>query len=88
VTLEADGVILQTIDPTIPLGPGCGPALRPRSLAARQSARGLVFFDVSPEFRASQSAMILAYRPTRWGGAGRLEVKLPGCLEACKGRRQ
>jgi hypothetical protein len=84
VTLEAGGVILQTTDPKISLGRGCGPTLTPRRLGARQTARGLLIFEVSPEFRASGAPMVLAYRPTRWGGAGRLEVKVPGCLEACK----
>jgi hypothetical protein len=84
VTLESGGVILQSSDPNTPLGRGCVPALRAQRVGARKSARGLVLFDVSPEFRATAATMILAYRPTRWGGAGRLEVKLPGCLEACK----
>jgi len=84
VTLESGGVILQSSDPKAPLAARCRPALAPQRLRARQSARGAVVFEVSPEFRARQAPMILAYRPTRWGGAGRLEVKLPGCLEACK----
>lgn len=88
VTLEAGGVILQTIDARAPLGNRCSNVLTARRLPARQSVKGLVIFEVSPEFKAGQASLTLAYRPTRWGGAGRLEVKVPTCLEACKERSQ
>lgn len=88
VTLEAGGVILQTMVAPGPLGNRCGSVLTPRRLSARQSMKGLVVFEVSPEFKAGQTSLTLVYRPTRWGGAGRLEVKVPACLEACKDRSQ
>jgi hypothetical protein len=88
VTLEAGGVILQAANP-VPNratrhATRCVPALTAKRLLPRQAARGAVMFAISPEFRAGQMPMILAYRPTRWGGAGRLEVKIPRCLEVCK----
>ena len=88
VTLEAGGVILQTVIAPGPLGNHCGNVLMPKRLPARQSMKGRVVFEVSPEFKAGKTDLILAYRPTRWGGAGRLEVKVPACLEACKERSQ
>jgi hypothetical protein len=86
VTLEAGGVILQAAAVSAPLAQRCTPALTARRLPSRQHARGSVIFEISPEFRASPAPITLAYRPTRWGGAGRLEVAIPRCLEACKER--
>jgi hypothetical protein len=88
ISLEAGGVILQTKVSPEAVAAGGSPALTAQRLAAGHSLRGSVIFAVSPEFRASTAPMILAYRPTRWGGAGRLEVRIPNCLEACKERGQ
>ena len=88
VTLESGGVILQTTPPTVSLVARCAPALTARRLPARQTARGTVLFEISPEFRAGQGSMELVYRPTRWGGAGRLSVRIPACLDNCKERPQ
>jgi hypothetical protein len=86
ITLEGGGVILQTIGARAPLVERCGKVLTAQRLPARQSVEGLVVFAVSPEFRSGPD-LTLAYRPTRWGGAGRLLVRVPRCLEACKERR-
>jgi hypothetical protein len=84
VTLESGGVILQTENSsTTQQRPQCAPTLSPRRLPARQTASAVVLFEISPEFQAGQGPIILAYRPTRWGGSRRLEVEIPTCLDRC-----
>jgi hypothetical protein len=83
VTLESGGVILQPENYAAPVGKSCGPQWTPQRLSPHRTLRGLLPFAVPPDFGASGKDPILAYRPTRWGGAGRLEVRVPACLDRC-----
>jgi hypothetical protein len=83
VTLESGGVILQVENRAAPVGKSCGPQWTSRRLPPRGTLRGVLLFAVPPDFGASGRDPILAYRPTRWGGAGRLEVRVPACLGHC-----
>lgn len=83
VTLESGGVILQVENRAAPVGKSCGLQWTAQRLPPRRTLRGVLLFAVPPDFNASGRDPILAYRPTRWGGAGRLEVRLPGCLGHC-----
>jgi hypothetical protein len=83
VALERGGVILEAryLDQK-PL-PNCAPMLPQRQIRVGQSVRGTVMFDVPPSFSSGSGPIKLSYRPTRWGGAPRVEVKIPPCLDAC-----
>lgn len=88
-TLEQGGVILQPrhIDP--PRLAGCTPLLKPLQLKPGQGSAGFVVFEVPNGFRTSAAAagaapLVLAFKPTRWGGAKRLEFAVPSCLDACE----
>lgn len=83
VTLESGGVILQVENRVAPVGKSCGPQWTAQRLSPRRTLHGVLLFAVPPDFSASGRDPILAYRPTRWGGAGRLEVRVPGCLGHC-----
>jgi hypothetical protein len=83
VTLESGGVILQSENPATSVGKSCSPQWTPQRLSPRRVLRGLLLFAIPPDFGASGKDPILAYRPTRWGGAGRLEVRVPACLDRC-----
>ena len=89
-TLEKGGVILQPrhIDP--PKLESCTPLLKPTQLRPKQGLAGFVLFEVPNGFRTAAAAaaagdppLVLAFKPTRWGGAKRLEFVLPGCLDTC-----
>jgi hypothetical protein len=82
-TLESGGVILQVEKRAAAVGKSCGPQWTAQRLSPRRALRGVLLFAVPPDFGASGRDPILAYRPTRWGGAGRLEVRVPGCLGHC-----
>jgi hypothetical protein len=75
VTIEKDGVIIQ---PEVNPKPsaGCAPLLEPRSMRHDQINSGVVVFQLPDESFARTG--IVAYKPTRWGGAPRVEVKLAG----------
>jgi len=83
VSLERGGIILDAkyIDQA-PL-PNCAPLLPQKQLKAGGMAKGIVLFELAPSFQSSPAPITLAYRPTRWGGAPRVEVKLRPCLDAC-----
>jgi hypothetical protein len=81
VTLERDGVILQSELKPEP-GAACTPLLEPKLLDRGQSATGFVVFEV-PEEAFARSAK-LAFKPTRWGGAPRVQVDVPECLDRCE----
>lgn len=83
VTLESGGVILEVENRAASVGKSCGPQWTAQRLSPRRSLRGVLLFAVPPDFGASGRDPILAYRPTRWGGAGRLEVRVPACLGHC-----
>jgi hypothetical protein len=82
-SLEKGGVILQGrhVDP--PRLPRCSPLLSPKELRANQSLRGFVLFEVPASFRRGDVPLVLAYHPTRWGGARRVEFRVPACLDTC-----
>jgi hypothetical protein len=71
VTIEKDGVIIQ---PEVHPAPstGCSPLLEPRTLRHDQVASGVVVFQVEDEAFVRSST--IAYQPTRWGGAPRVQV--------------
>jgi hypothetical protein len=47
---------------------------------------GFALFEVPKRFRTkTDDPIVLSYKPTRWGGARRVEVPLPECLDACTG---
>lgn len=83
VTLESGGVILQVENHAAPVNKSCGPQWTAQRLSPRRTLRGVLLFAVPPDFGGSGRDPILAYRPTRWGGAGRLEVRVPSCLGHC-----
>ena len=83
VTLESGGVILQAEIRAAPVGKSCSQQWTAQRLSPRRTLRGVLLFAVPPDFGASGRDPILAYQPTRWGGAGRLEVRVPGCLDHC-----
>lgn len=73
VTIEKDGVIIQSEVNPEPSA-GCAPLLEPRTMRHDQVNSGVVVFQL-PDESFAQSG-IVAYKPTRWGGAPRVEVKL------------
>jgi len=89
ITLEKGGIILQAIFVNPPTLSGCIPGLPVKQLRAAESTRGFALFDVPEAFRRNGSGpFILAYHPTRWGGAKRAEIKIPPCLDACGERER
>ena len=71
VTIEKDGVIIQ---PEVQPKPstGCSPLLEPKAMRHDQVASGVVVFQVPDE--AFLRSSTIAYQPTRWGGAPRVQV--------------
>lgn len=59
---------------------GCGRLLAPQSLHGGQHASGAVVFGL-PEAEARDAVLVFA--PTRWGGAPRVALAMPDCLDAC-----
>ena len=56
----------------------CMPLLRIDVLRAKQVAKGFVLFDIPVSGPGSDlHEMNLAYRPTRFGGAGQVMIRLP-----------
>lgn len=82
-SLENGGVILLPRHIDRPLLPGCFPLLSPSALRAKQSVRGFVLFEMPVAWTSGRDPIVLAYRPTRWGGARRIEARIPPCLDAC-----
>ena len=74
--LDAGGVILDSA--IVQKAPAeCGSLLTPKSVRAGKSADGAVVFDLPPGFNPDHQPVRLAYQPTRWGGARRVETVLP-----------
>jgi hypothetical protein len=82
-SLQRGGVILQARYVELPLLQRCLPLLQPSRLRARQSARGFVLFELPVAWTAAREPFVLVYRPTRWGGAQRIEARIAPCLDAC-----
>jgi hypothetical protein len=80
-SLEQGGVVLEPdVDPKP--ADRCRTLLVARSLHRNQVAQGLVIFTL-PHERYAHSAR-LVYQATRWGGAPRIELSLPACLDGCR----
>jgi hypothetical protein len=73
MTLEKGGVVIDS-EPTLKATRGCAPLLDQKKLDHDQTGTGFVVFQV-PDETFVQSA-IVAFKPTRWGGAPRTEIKL------------
>jgi hypothetical protein len=82
--LRRGGVILNARHINQPLLPECMPALAARQLKIGEAVSGFALFEVPKSFRATtDDPIVLAYRPTRWGGSRRVEVPIRECLDAC-----
>jgi hypothetical protein len=83
VALERGGIILEAKYLDQKPVHDCTPLLPQRQIRVGQSVRGTVMFDIPPSFSSGSGPIKLSYRPTRWGGAPRVEVKIEPCLDAC-----
>ena len=84
--MRRGGVILNARHINQPLLPGCQPLLPARQMRAGESLGGFALFEVPRSFRTTtDDPIVLSYQPTRWGGARRVEVPIPECLDACAG---
>jgi hypothetical protein len=73
-TLAKDGKLFQALlEPTAT--PACAALLDPKRLAPGESIRGILVFE-APDVTYLRSA-VLQFRPARWGGELRVEVRLP-----------
>jgi hypothetical protein len=82
--LRRGGVILAAKYINQPVLAGCAPLLPARRLRAGEGATGYALFEVPRSFRTrTEDPIVLSYRPTRWGGARRVEVPIRECLDAC-----
>jgi hypothetical protein len=81
-SLERDGIILQArhVDP--PELARCKPLLAAKQLTPKQTVRGFVLFELPASFTTGDP-LVLAFRPTRWGGASRAEFRIPTCFDNC-----
>lgn len=74
--LESGGTALESAILSKAPG-GCAPLLAPKSLRPGKTADGIVVFDLPAGFTPAHRQVKLAYQPTRWGGARRVEAVLP-----------
>jgi hypothetical protein len=82
--LRRGGVVLNARHINQPLLPECKPALAARQLKIGEAVTGFALFEVPKSFRTTtDDPIVLAYRPTRWGGSRRVEVPIRECLDAC-----
>jgi len=82
--LRRGGVILNAKHINQPLLSGCEPLLPAKSLKAGENVAGFALFEVPKGFRVkTEDPIVLSYKPTRWGGARRVEVPIRECLDAC-----
>jgi hypothetical protein len=79
VTLEKSGVILASERGAKP-GPECKPLLEPQRLTHDQTQGGVVVFQVPDESFLKDG--VVAFKPTRWGGAPRVEIKVSEVVAA------
>ena len=87
-SLEKQGIVLQPRHVNPPLLDGCLPLLRQKQLDANSDPnQGFVLFEVPARFRNDAVPITLAYQPTRWGGAARVELSVPSCLDRCDSPR-
>jgi hypothetical protein len=87
IELSRGGVILRSryIDP--PVLARCQPLLPTKQLLPDENIEGFAVFEVPKSFRENKQGkpIVLSYRPTRWGGAKRVEIPIPDCFDACAG---
>jgi len=84
VELRRGGVVLSARHINQPLLPGCKPLLAPQQLKVGENVSGFALFEVPKGFRiTTDDPIVLSYKPTRWGGARRVDVPLRECLDAC-----
>jgi hypothetical protein len=85
LTIESGGVVFRGLLPAQAprLPAGCAPLLGHPSLRRGATATGVVLFEVPADFSFAPGSVVLAYRPTRWGGAAQVQVALPDCLPSC-----
>lgn len=82
--LRRGGIILNARYIDQPLLPGCQPLVAAKSLRAGDGLEGFALFEVPRSFRTpTADPIVLSYKPTRWGGARRVEVPIRDCLDAC-----
>jgi hypothetical protein len=82
--LRRGGVILNARHINQPLLPGCKPLLPAKQLHVGEDVSGFALFEVPKSFRTTtEDPIVLSYKPTRWGGARRVEVPIRECLDAC-----
>ena len=82
--LRRGGVILNARHINQPLLPGCKPLLAPKPLKVGENISGFALFEVPRSFRTTtDDPIVLSYKPTRWGGARRVDVPIRECLDAC-----
>lgn len=82
--LRRGGVILNAKYINQPLLAGCKPLLPAKQLRIGEDVSGFALFEVPKSFRATtDDPIVLSYKPTRWGGARRVEVPIRECLDAC-----
>lgn len=87
-SLEKQGIVLAPRHINPPLLQRCLPLLRPKQIdAGQEPLRGFVLFEVPTRLRQDDKPLTLAYRPTIWGGAQRLEITIPACLDECDSPR-
>jgi len=87
LALRRGGVILNAKYINQPLLSACQPLLPARQLKAGESLAGFALFEVPKGFRTTTAdPIVLAYKPTRWGGARQVEVPIRECLDACPER--
>lgn len=82
--LQSGGIIVAT-EPAPRCNPGgtCCAQLPAQRLRKGQRIEGALIFAVPKSLRASNKPIVLAYRPTRWGGSARVEIRMPTCLDTC-----
>ena len=84
VTLHDGGVIYYADLDLKRRFQGCTPRLKLQSLKRDGVAKGYVVFEVPPP---EPKQLHLSYRPTRWGGAGRVYLSLPECVACADDRK-
>jgi len=85
VTLEKGGVILNSERAAKP-GPECKPLLEPTRVMHDQTHGGVVIFQIPDESFLKDGAV--AFKPTRWGGAPRVEIKIAEVVAARPGGKK
>jgi hypothetical protein len=74
VTLEGGGVVFRS-SLTIPAGSKCMPPLGPKQLRHNETATGFAAFELPAD--TNLRVLTIAFQPTRWGGAPRVQIALP-----------